>query len=257
MRLSVIIPTLNEADYLGRTVDIVRRRSRRGKRIEIVVADCGSADATLAVAREGAVRVVQDPTLTNRARACNAGAACAGGDVFLFLHADSHVPERFEQLIFDALAEAGVVGGAFEFKLDGPQWRLRLVEWINRVRYRIRGRFYGDQGIFVLRDVFESVGGFCDVPILEDAWFCRDARTRGRMRLITVPMRTSPRRFCKGGILTVLALDVLIWLWDAVHLNPAVFATVYRANNTRRADSQMRDGDSVPDRSGSNAGSPT
>lgn len=233
MRLSVVIPTLNEAGQIAEAIETLRRRTV-GSEPEILVMDSGSVDETVRIARSCNVRVEVDPALSCRAAACNAGAARTTGDVLLFLHADSRVPERFDEVIRDALASEGVTGGAFEFVLDGPEWRLRIVEWINRIRYRIRSRFYGDQGIFVRRAVFDAVDGFPRTSILEDAHFCALARRVGPMRLVPSRMLTSPRRFYNGGILTTLAFDVLIVLVDLAGLDVGRFGALYRRDNLRR-----------------------
>ncbi len=233
MRLSVVIPTLNEAAGLGETIAVLRSRTT-GPQVELIVADCGSVDDTRTVAMRSGARVVSAPQPASRAQACNSGAATATGDYVLFLHADSHVPHQYDALIREALACPDVVGGAFEFKLDGREWRLRLVEWVNRLRYRMRGRFYGDQGIFIRRGAFEQVGGFPAVGILEDAHFCAKARRLGGMRLVDAEMLTSPRRFYAGGILRTLAFDVLIVLADLAGLNAGRFADAYGRDNTRR-----------------------
>lgn len=230
MRLSIVIPTLNEAGTLEATIALVRDRAK-GRGHEIIVADCGSTDDTAVMAERLGVAVEYGPTLTSRARAVNAGGRASTGDVILFLHADSQVPRHYDALIEQTLEEPGVVGGAFEFALDGPEWRLRLVEVVDRVRYRIRGRYYGDQGIFVRRSLFEEAGGFPDEGIFEDAHFCREARRRGRMQLIKAAMRTSPRRFYRGGILTTLAADAWIVIKDLIGLDLSGSARRYRLYN--------------------------
>lgn len=233
MRLSVIIPTLNEARELRETVRLVRSHSG-DPAIEIIVADSGSTDDTSKIARETHLRLTVGPSLNSRAKACNAGARLATGDTLLFLHADSHVPPHFDALIADALKEPHVVGGAFEFKLDGPEWRLRLVEIINRLRYRCRARYYGDQGIFVRRATFEAVGGYPDIPIMEDPRFCQEVRAFGAMLLLPAPMLTSPRRFYNGGILRTLAFDVFIVTLDFLRLHPEWLAKKYHRENRLR-----------------------
>ncbi len=233
IRLSVVIPTLNEAADLAETIRVLRARTA-GPPIELIVANCASVDDTQAVALRCGAHVVSVPPPADRALACNAGGAAAMGDVVLFLHADSHVPQQYDAQIREALLSPDVVGGAFEFRLDGTQWRLRLVEWVNRLRYRLRGRFFGDQGIFILRRTFEVIGGFPTVGILEDAHFCASARRVGVMRLIDSEMLTSPRRFYAGGILRTLALDVFIVLTDLLGLDAARFADTYRRDNARR-----------------------
>ncbi len=233
MRLSVVIPTLNEAAWLAHTVDVLRARTV-GRPVEVIVADCGSRDGTVAVATACGAHLETGPALSDRARACNAGAAAATGDVLLFLHADSLVPRQYDLLIRRALLAPRVVGGAFEFALDGPQWRLRFVELVNRVRYRLRGRFFGDQGIFIRRDVFKTLGGFPRTGILEDVHLCAIARTAGTMTLLGETMLTSPRRFYRGGILRTLAMDTLIFTGDLLGLNPDRLAHAYRRDNLRR-----------------------
>jgi rSAM/selenodomain-associated transferase 2 len=233
MRVSIVIPTLNEASTLAATIERVRERAFFGCD-EIVVADCGSVDGTRLIASNLGVRVIHSPTLTSRFAACNAGARCTKGDVILFLHADSQVPLHFDKAIAAAVAQPNVVGGAFEFALDGSEWRLRFVELVNRLRYRVRGRFFGDQGIFARRDVFEEIGGFPDRRLLEDAHFCANLRRVGRVKLISRAMVTSARRFHNGGILRTLMLDVLIILTDFANLNPDRFAALYARDNRRR-----------------------
>src|SRR5205823_3797370 len=153
--------TLNEAGYLAAAVDAVRRRAVLGPPHEIIVADCGSADGTATLAQQLGTRVVcEQPPLASRAAALNRGAAAATGDVLLFLDADTLVPRAYDRAVRRAVRDARVVGGAFEFLLDGPQLGLRVVEIVNRVRYRLWPLYYGDQGIFVRAATFRRVGGY-------------------------------------------------------------------------------------------------
>src|SRR5262249_45208753 len=210
-KLSIIIPTLNEAGYLGAAVAGLRRNAVLAGRPEVIVADCGSVDGTADHAAPLGARGVQEsPPLDSRAAALNRGAAEARGDVLLFLDADSLVPYAYDRSIAGALRDPHVVGGAFEFALDGAPLGLRVVEVINRIRYRIWKWYYGDQGIFVRRDVFRRVGGYPRRRILEASDFCRVLGRKGRLALIHKPMKTSPRRFLEGGIYRVLVQDVWI-----------------------------------------------
>lgn len=233
MRLSVVIPTLNEATQIAGAIAALRRHCVYPPP-DLVVIDSGSVDDTVSIARDCGARVSVDRGLGSRAAACNAGAARTRGDALLFLHADSRVPQGYDEVIRKTLSGSRVAGGAFEFALAGPELRLRLVEIVNRVRYRTRGRFYGDQGIFVRRSVLEAVGGYPEVPILEDARLCARARRIGPMRLVRDVMPTSPRRFYDRGILTTLVTDSLIVLVAVVGLDPGVFGAWYRRNNVRR-----------------------
>jgi hypothetical protein len=237
VKLSIVIPTLNEAGYLPAAVAAVRRRAALGPPHEIIIADCGSADGTAAVAERLGVRVVCDaPPPDSRAAALNRGAAVATGDVLVFLDADTLVPLAFDRSIGGVLSDPQVVGGAFEFALDGREVGLRVVEVINRVRYRLWPRYYGDQGVFVRAAVFRRAGGYPERRILEASDLCRTLARYGRLALIHKPMRTSPRRFLEGGIYRVLALDVDIWWRDLLGLATEPFGPAYQENNRRRGE---------------------
>ncbi len=237
--LSVIIPTLNEANYLGPTLASLRISGagcRWGVDAEVLVSDCGSLDGTVALAQSMGVEVVREtPPASNKAEALNLGARRARGEVYWFLDADTPAPLGFDGRIAEALADSRVVGGAFGFALEGPGWSLRLVEWLNRVRYRIWPRYFGDQGIFVRREAFWEVGGFPD-RLMEASHLCLNLRRRrGRLRLISeVPMVTSSRRFLKGGVLRTLARDAGLWARDMIGLSIEAEAARYRQENHRR-----------------------
>jgi glycosyltransferase involved in cell wall biosynthesis len=231
MRLSIIIPTLNESRDLPLAVDLARRRAVLGPH-EMIVADCGSSDGTADIARRlGARLVTGSPPFASRAAALNAAATEASADVFLFLDADTLVPRRFDEAIRRALRDERVVGGAFEFALIGPEISLRLVELINRVRYRIWPEFYGDQGVFSRAKAFRRVGGYPEQLLLESSDFCRRLSCCGELVLLRQQMRTSARRFLDGGVLRVLAQDCWIWWRNLLGLPTAGFGPAYQAYN--------------------------
>jgi hypothetical protein len=181
------------------------------------------------------VPVVQEwPPLDSRAAALNRGAAAAAGDALLFLDADTLVPLGYDRWIERALRDPFVVGGAFEFALDGPGLGLRMVEVINRVRYRIWPLYYGDQGIFVRADVFRRLKGYPHRRILEASDFCRDLRRMGKVVLLRERMRTSPRRFLDGGVYRVLKHDTWIWWLDLLRRPTEHFGAAYQEENRRR-----------------------
>src|SRR5262249_23251964 len=216
MRLSIIIPTLNEAHHLSATVAEARRQAVLASH-EIIVADCGSTDGPAQLAAALGTHVVQErPALSSRAAALNRGARAATGDVLLALDADTLPPHGYDRFIRQALRDPNVVGGAFEFALDGPQLGLRLVELVNRIRYRLWPLYYGDQGMFVRVAVFRRVGGYPERGILEASDFCRRVRRAGRLVLLPRYMKTSARRFVEGGIYRVLARDCRIWWRDLI-----------------------------------------
>jgi glycosyltransferase involved in cell wall biosynthesis len=239
MRLSIIIPTLNEAGHLASAVEQTRRQCVLGPPHEIIVTDCDSADGTADLALRLGTRLVRGrPAPSSRAAALNRGAAEATGDVFLSLDADTLVPRGYDRAIRQRLRDPHVVGGAFEFALDGPQLGLRLVEFINRVRYRLWPLYYGDQGVFVRAAVFRRVGGYPERRLLEASDFCKRLGREGRLVLVHKPMTTSARRFVEGGILRVLAHDCRLWFLDLLGLPTEQFGSAYQENNRRRGAGQ-------------------
>ena len=232
MKLSIIIPALNEADYLPDTILKAKENAFSGNAHEFIVVDSGSRDATPQIAVSlGAKFVNGDDNVPGKARLLNRGAASATGDVYLFLDADTILPPAYDLLIEKSLSAPFSVGGAFEFSLSGSEFGLRVVELINRVRYRIRQRYYGDQGIFIRSEVFKRVGGYPDRGLLESAYLCKLLRSQGKLKLIDRVIQTSPRRFITGGIYRVLASDIKIWFLDLLGLPVEKYAGPYWEEN--------------------------
>ncbi len=238
MKLSVIIPALNEAAYLASTVEAAKANARASGPYELILADCGSSDGTPGIAQAlGLTVVTSSPPPDCRAAALNAGASAATGDVLLFLDADTLLPEGYDESIMRVLDDPRTVGGAFEFALDGKGLGLRLVEIINRTRYRLWPWYYGDQGIFVRRTAFANVGGYPLRRIMEASDFCKSLRKTGKLALINKGARTSARRFIEGGVYRVLANDIRIWWLDITGRPTEQFAHAYREDNLLRGQS--------------------
>lgn len=221
--ISVIIPTLNEAEHLPATVRLLRQR-QAGPEVEVVVADCHSSDGTAECAAELGCTVVRQASC--RAVAMNGGAAVARGDILLFLHADSQPPPGFDAAMVRAVAR-GCAGGAFDFNWSSrPKTRgverelLRIVRLMNRIRFRWTGNFYGDQGIFVRRDVVARLRGFPEVSLMEDVRFCQRLKRVGRLAVLQPPMRTSPRRFLVRGVAHQFLADLRLLACESCGLNP-------------------------------------
>ncbi|MEM7627432.1 MAG: TIGR04283 family arsenosugar biosynthesis glycosyltransferase [Planctomycetota bacterium] len=193
--LSVVIPAFNEASHLPATLS--RLRAVGGARIEIIVADGGSTDATVALARARGAVVVNAPR--GRGPQMNAGAAVATGDTLLFLHADTLLPEVFVEQINTVLARPGTAAGAFRLRIDGDSWRYRLIEWAVQRRGVRRGLPYGDQGLFMSAATFRGVGGFPQWPLLEDVDLVRRLGRVGRVRLADASVVTSDRGWAGRG----------------------------------------------------------
>src|SRR5262249_21662581 len=164
---------------------------------EVIVAGAGDREAA-EQAIAGRARLVW-PRGSTRSELMNAGASVAHSDVLFFLHADSFPPLRGLMLIEEALTHPRVVGGAFEHLLDEPSPSLRLITYVNRVRYRLTSNYYGDQGIFVRASVFRELGGYKELRLLEDLDFTQRLKHRGKSVLIREPLRTSGRRFLVRG----------------------------------------------------------
>lgn len=236
MKLSVIIPTLNEADYLPATLDALRENGGASSVCEVIVVDSGSTDGTQKFAQEFGAKVVQpDKSPLGKAFALNVGAAEATGDVYLFLDADTILPPGFAESIEAALSPEDVVAGAFEFALDGKGFGLRMVEFINRIRYRIWKRYYGDQGIFVRAWVFNDLGGYPRLRLMEASDFCVSLGRVGKLALIKTPVLTSPRRFVDGGVYKVFAKDFKLAILNLLGFDIEKYADEYWEENENRS----------------------
>jgi rSAM/selenodomain-associated transferase 2 len=213
LRVSIVIPARNDDAALARTLCHLARVTRLDE-CEIIVVPAGDREATDR-AVGGRARLLR-PVGSTRATLMNAGAAAARGEVLFFLHADSFPPPRALTLIEEALRDPRVVGGAFEHLFDEPSVSLKLITYLNRVRYRLTGNYYGDQGIFVRASVFRDLDGYKALRLLEDLDFTQRLKHRGKIVLIREPLRTSGRRFIARGpwrtfffIVWLLALHTL------------------------------------------------
>ncbi len=193
---------------------------------QVIVADGGSRDDTAAIARDRGVRVVT--TAPGRGGQLNAGAAVADGEVLLFLHADTVLPQGALTAIQTALSDPAVVGGGFALSIDSDDRFLRMVARTATWRSRRYGMFYGDQAIFVRRDALTAVGGFQAIPIMEDVALVRALRKRGRLALIEMPVITSARRWQRENPLyATLRNWVLIGLYS-MGVSPHTLVRWYR-----------------------------
>jgi rSAM/selenodomain-associated transferase 2 len=199
MKLSVVIPAWNEACNLAATLEALPERA------EIVVADGGSVDGTIEIARRSGARVVAcEP---GRARQMNRGARETRGDVLLFLHADAVLGSGAAEAIEGALADPAAVGGFFRLRIRSPRAALRLTAFGSNIRARRLGQPYGDQGLFLRRSVYENVGGFPDVPFLEDVALIRILRRKGRLVPLDVTVSTGDRHWRELGVLRTTLLN--------------------------------------------------
>jgi rSAM/selenodomain-associated transferase 2 len=222
--LSIIVPTLNEAKRVGPTLALAQPMRRRGA--EVIVVDGGSTDGTVDVARPLADQVLT--SLPGRAAQQNAGAAAARGGVLLFLHADTHLPYGADELIRGGLSSTRKGWGRFDVLLRGRAPMLRVVERMISLRSRLSGIATGDQAIFVRADWFQRVGGFPNVPLMEDVALSRALKRLGPPHCIADPVVTSSDRWeTHGTWRTILLMWRLRWeFWRGA--DPRELAERYR-----------------------------
>ena len=207
MKLSVVIPALNEAAQIVGAIE-----SATAPGVEILVVDGGSEDETRERASAAGARVGASPP--GRARQLEFGARESRGDILLFLHADTRLPEGFAEAVDVALADERVVGGAFRFRFDRRNAALGLVEWGARLRVAFLALPYGDQALFVRRAVLERIGGVPQVAIMEDLDLVRAMRRHGHLALLRLAVTTSARRYQQRGPLrTGLRNAIAAWAW--------------------------------------------
>ncbi len=220
--ISVVIPTLNEADHLP----LALAHASADKPLEIIVADGGSQDGTPRIAQEhGAGVVTCDP---NRARQMNAGAAAARGGTLLFLHADTLLPPGYCQDVLAALRRPDIVGGAFGFTIADPFPGRWVTETTTRWRSRLWQMPYGDQALFVRRWAFDELGGFPDQPVMEDYEFVHRLRRLGKLALLNTSVVTSGRRWQRLGFFRTTLVNKLMILGYHCGIPATTLAAFYR-----------------------------
>ncbi|MBK6973385.1 MAG: TIGR04283 family arsenosugar biosynthesis glycosyltransferase [Sterolibacteriaceae bacterium] len=220
-RLSIIIPALNEADNIVATLLALAPLAARGA--QRIVVDGGSTDDTVQRARAHAERVIV--TARGRASQMNGGAAAAGGDALLFLHADTRLPANADRLISDALASHQ--WGRFDIRIDEPGAWPALVAWFMNWRSRLSGIATGDQAMFMRRNAFERLGGFAAIPLMEDIEMSRRLKALGPPACLEAAVVTSGRRWVRHGPLRTIWL---MWRLRAAYFfgaDPARLASRY------------------------------
>jgi rSAM/selenodomain-associated transferase 2 len=259
LRVSVIIPTLNEASYIARAID----RAWDLRPHEVIVVDGGSHDGTQDLARSRRCTLLEvgrtceaensrhappaaetgidsapadgprsvPAALAGRAFQQNLGAQQSAGEVLLFLHADTWLDPAGNDQIEQALSDPQVAGGGFQQHIEAAGRVYRLLEWGNALRVRRWGMAYGDQGIFVRRELFERLGGFPAVKLMEDWLFMRKLRRAGRILLLPGPLHISPRRWQKHGIVRQTLRNGCLLAAASLGVSPNRLARYYRRHD--------------------------
>jgi rSAM/selenodomain-associated transferase 2 len=222
-RLSIIIPVLDEGEGIAAALDALSPLRALG--VEVIVVDGGSHDATIQRARLRADQVVKAPR--GRALQMNAGAEIAGGDVLLFLHADTRLPDAADHLVLDGLARANRVWGRFDVTIEGGSLPLALVAHFMNLRSRVTGIATGDQAMFVQREVFRNIGGFPAIELMEDVALSKRLKRVGRPLSVQQRAITSGRRWETHGVLPTILLMWRLRLAYFFGADPAALAKRY------------------------------
>ena len=222
MKLSIVMPVLDEAAEIEAALGALVPYRQRG--VEVVVADGGSGDGTAALARPLADRVIASPR--GRAAQMNAGAAAATGDVLLFLHADTRLPENADRLVRDGLARSAKVWGRFDVRIDGGGL-LGLIAIMMNTRSQLTGIATGDQAMFMTRAAFECAGAFPSIALMEDVALSAKLKRIGPPLALRARATTSARRWRRQGTLRTVLLMWALRLRFFLGADPAKLARAY------------------------------
>jgi rSAM/selenodomain-associated transferase 2 len=221
-RISIIIPVLNEAANVQQAISSALLSSET----EVIVVDGGSTDHTITLSQTLGVQVLVSKA--GRANQMNLGAQSASGDILLFLHADTRLPVGFDELIRQAVSEHNHIAGAFALGIDAAPLRFRWLERGVNWRSVYAQMPYGDQAIFLRAGVFEAIGGFPILPIMEDFALIRQLQKLGKITIINNPVQTSARRWLQRGILQTTLINQLMVAGYLLGVDPVRLEQLYR-----------------------------
>lgn len=228
-KISIIVPVLNEAEGIARTLSALQPFRARGH--EVIVVDGGSNDATAQLSQALSDQVLRSSR--GRSRQMNAGAKVARGDVFLFLHGDSQLPDQADTRIVERLGRERKDWGHFDVRLSGNPPLLRLTELLMNWRSRLSGVATGDQAMFVRRALFERLGGFPEIDLMEDIAFSKLLKKCGPPLCLRDTVNTSSRRWEENGILRTVFLMWRLRLLYFLGWNPERLARIYEGQKSR------------------------
>ena len=202
--ISIIIPTLNEEAHLPKTLAAVAGIDK----CEVILVDGGSSDQSVAVATQYGCTVLPSPP--GRAKQMNTGATVARGEIFIFLHADTVLPCGFSQTVSDALSRKNVIAGAFSLQLDNTGLKYRIICRGANIRSSLLQLPYGDQALFIKKDTFQQLGGYPDLPIMEDYAFVKLLKSHGHISILPDFVISSARRWENLGVMKTTCINQII-----------------------------------------------
>lgn len=225
--ISIIVPTLNEAANLPRLMPAADKVK------ELIVVDGGSSDDTVKIAQELGFQVREEIGSGGRGAQLNAGAAIAKAPLLLFLHADTLLPTDFESAICRCLANPKNIVGAFSLQLDHSSLLLQCIVKCANLRSKLLQLPYGDQALFISKENFTALGGFPEVPIMEDYIFIQRAKKRGHIATLPQTVSSSARRWQRLGPVRTTFINQLIILGYYLGVKPQKLASLYRRNSNK------------------------
>jgi rSAM/selenodomain-associated transferase 2 len=217
------MPVLNEGKTLRQTLNTLNVSNNE----ELIVVDGGSTDDTLSVANDFTDKIFIAGK--GRGSQMNFGASKAEGDILLFLHADCVLPESGFSIIRGVLKDKGVAAGAFDINIVSPKLSFRFIEFGANLRSRLTSIPYGDQGMFIKKEVFNKIGGFADMPLMEDIEISRRLKKNGGIVFVRPPIKTLPRRWLREGpVYTTLRDWVIALSYSFLKISPERLIKYYK-----------------------------
>ncbi len=233
LRYSIIVPVFHESERINRLIDHLSCLEP-GDACEIIVVDGSPERDTIDAIRSE--QVVKMTTGKGRARQMNAGAAVAKGDILIFLHADTELPLAAFAGIASVMGQGRYVGGAFQLGIQSKKFVYKALTWWVSIRCRITRIPYGDQAIFIAKDYFNMIGGYREIPLMEDVELMRRIKKQGdRICLLPDCVMTSPRRWEEEGFIYVNLRNTLLLILYLLGAAPERLVRFYKSGNAKQA----------------------